>query len=101
MIQEPQTLQELRKFFEDIPEEFWIIGRISELGTHRCCAVGHMVMAFGSKGRARIEGKVDPEHRMLGLMHANDNDSDGPKTGTLFFIDKLIRHYEQQRTDVI
>lgn len=82
----PQTLQELRQFFDSIPEDKWCRGRRGVLGTDIHCAFGHMVAAFNDGYDLCERLKVSPGT----LIHYNDYYHAGPKAGVLLYIDKCI-----------
>lgn len=82
----PQTLQELRDFFANIPEDKWCVKRRGILGTDIHCAVGHMVAAFMDCYDVCQYLKLPIGELIL----ANDYGYKGPKTSVLEFIDKHI-----------
>lgn len=84
-MKEPQTLQELRKFYEDIPEDKWLTGKMQNMWGTKYCAVGHITHVFG-----RRRDDIIANLGLVGIMTHNDNSLEGPKAGTLEFIDLLI-----------
>lgn len=82
----PQTLQELRAFFEGIPDDKWCVKKRGLLNTDIHCAFGHMVAAFmDAYDLCKTLGINAGE-----LMMFNDTHWNGPKAGVLEYIDKHI-----------
>lgn len=82
----PQTLQELRDFFDSIPEDKWCRGKRGLAGTDVHCAFGHMIAAFNEGYELCASLKITA----AGLIHHNDYYHAGPKAGVLHFLDKHI-----------
>lgn len=81
----PETLQELRDFYANIPEANWCNHR-NTIG-QRHCAMQHLTELFGES--VSIIDQIT-NGKVVGVVEANDYSPLGPKAGVLEYIDNLI-----------
>lgn len=83
----PTTLQELRDFFDSIPEDKWCVKKRGEMDTDVHCAFGHIVAQMWDPYTLSRELKFSH----MDLIQANDYSHLGPKAGVLQYLDKQLQ----------
>lgn len=87
----PETLQELRDFFANIPEENWC-AKYSRRAGGKHCAMDHIETTFGAMQKILIPILGD----FMPMVKANDYSPLGPKAGVLEYIDNLIKQSHEK-----